>query len=156
MGDISNLQKEMERVRDNGSLSQLTNRSPMTASNKYTAISKDEKKRAITLIKRYCWLSRNGLPHLGYPKMSIEQSIGGSGGSRGAYEVHLEDELTFSIMASMALQLRTITRLKFGLGLTVKEIAQRESLTQKMIRTRVDAVVSQIVHQCLYRSRLKA
>tara|TARA_B100000795_G_scaffold107718_1_gene79536 strand:+ start:1918 stop:2184 length:267 start_codon:yes stop_codon:yes gene_type:complete len=88
--------------------------------------------------------------------MSVEQSIGGGGGSRGSYEIHLEDETTFSIMSSMALQLRTITRLKFGLGLTIKEIAQRESLTEKMVRTRVEAVISQIVHQCLYRSRIKA
>tara|TARA_B100000795_G_scaffold269841_1_gene260668 strand:- start:2652 stop:3023 length:372 start_codon:yes stop_codon:yes gene_type:complete len=117
-------------------------------------ISKEEKTRAIKLIQRYCWLSRNGLPYLGYPTMSVEQSIAGGGGSSGNYETHLSDQNTFTIMAGMAAQIKRIVRFKFDFGLTIKEIAAREDITVKMVRTRIDAVVGHIVRNCLYRNHI--
>ena len=127
--------------------------SEQTAMQQSLHISKEEKTRAIKLIRRYCWLSRNGLPYLGYPKMSVEQSIVG-GSSTGDYETHLSDQNTFTVMAGMAAQIRRIVRFKFDFGLTVQEISARENITVKMVRTRVDAVVGHIVRQCLYRNHI--
>ena len=61
-----------------------------------------------------------------------------------------EDDLTATTINGMTLQLRSITRLHWSVGLTDNEIATRESMSRKMVRTRIRWVKEQVASECLY------
>jgi len=61
-----------------------------------------------------------------------------------------EDDLTAATINGMSLQLRAIARLHWSIQLTDGEIAKREAMSRKMVRTRIRWIKEQVANKCLY------
>lgn len=66
------------------------------------------------------------------------------------YIILPEDDLTAETINSMSLQLRTIARLKYIIKLPDNQIAEREGMSRKMVRTRINWIKEQVASKCLY------
>lgn len=66
------------------------------------------------------------------------------------YEVLPEDNLTAEVVNAMTLELRSVARLHWSIRLTDNEIAQRQSMSRKMVRTRIRWIKEQVANKCLY------
>ena len=121
-----------------------------TASSILSSTRKSRLNRADALIKRWAWLVRGGLPDVGYPHRSPEQSLAGDTGGGHAVEIMPEDDLTAETINSMSLQLRNVARLHWSIQLTDNQIAQREKMSRKMVRTRIRWIKEQVADKCLY------
>ena len=102
-------------------------------------MTKDNLATAEHFISRWAWLSRKGLPDIGYKHKSPEQPPDVAE-EYGDYEILPEDELTEQSIAAMSLQLKNIARLYWSRGMKPKEIGQRESISPRQVRLRIHKI----------------
>ena len=124
-------------------------KSSMIASSTSKSITSDRLRRANGLIRRWAWLSRGGLPDIGYPHRSPEQALTGDTGGN-SYEILPEDDLTAATLNGMSTELKNITRLHWVIVLPQSEIAAREGISVKMVARRIRWIKEQIAGKCLY------
>ena len=124
-------------------------KSSTIASSTSKSITSDRLRRANGLIRRWAWLSRGGLPDIGYPHRSPEQALTGDTGGNN-YEILPEDDLTAATLNGMSTELKNITRLHWVIVLPQSEIAAREGISVKMVARRIRWIKEQIAGKCLY------
>lgn len=107
-------------------------------------MTKDDKRLADYWLRRWAWLSRRGLPDVGYKHQSPEQSMVGDY-SVTSYEEMPEDAQVNKLIGTMNLTLKNITRLYYSQAIKPKQIAERENLTARQVRSRLDMIRYKVI-----------
>ena len=107
-------------------------------------MTKDDKRLADHWLRRWAWLSRRGLPDVGYPHRSPEQAMAGDY-STTSYEEMPEDIQVNQLISTMTLTLKNITRLYYAQSVKPKQIAERENLTARQVRSRLDMIRYKVI-----------
>ncbi|PHS70680.1 MAG: hypothetical protein COB23_03130 [Methylophaga sp.] len=100
------------------------------------------------MIKRWIWLSRKGLPDIGYPHQSPEQSLAGDYSSNN-YIVLPEDEDTARVMSKIRPDIKEVARLLWGQGLKVSKIAKRLNMSRSKVRYRIEFIKQKVADQVI-------
>lgn len=119
--------------------------SEMTLLKPSNGLTKSEIHRSERLIRRWVWISRGGLPDLGYGSVLLSPQ------TSGTFVIHSIDVLAASVMNGLALPLRSIAKLRYDLDLSIKQISERENMTPKMVRNRLEFIHKEIIRHCFIR-----